>query len=108
LKAATPRNPLTANACFEGGYIDSWGRGIRKITEACAAAKLPNPLIEETQGGIRVTLFSEPTLQGHPVVGNRSTSQRIGGVLATEQVIEHVTEQAGEQVAKVRSKSGVF
>jgi hypothetical protein len=39
--------------------FDSWGRGISKITEACAAAKLPKPLIEETQGGIRVTLFVE-------------------------------------------------
>jgi ATP-dependent DNA helicase RecG len=53
-----PRNPLIADACFKAGYIDSWGRGIKKITEACFAADLPAPAFEEAEGGMRVTLFA--------------------------------------------------
>ncbi len=26
-----PRNPLIADVCFKGGYIDAWGRGTLKI-----------------------------------------------------------------------------
>lgn len=30
-----PRNPLIAEVCYRAGYIDSWGRGVEKITDAC-------------------------------------------------------------------------
>lgn len=46
-----PRNPLIADVCFRGGYIDSWGRGTIKIIEACKEAKLPEPVLKEEQGG---------------------------------------------------------
>jgi ATP-dependent DNA helicase RecG len=36
-----PRNPLIADVCFKGGYIDSWGRGTLKIINACREAELP-------------------------------------------------------------------
>ncbi|MBF0220320.1 MAG: hypothetical protein HQL49_12455, partial [Gammaproteobacteria bacterium] len=38
---------LGAEVCYRVGYIDSWGRGIEKITDACKAAGLPEPIIEE-------------------------------------------------------------
>ena len=38
-----PRNPLIADVCFKGGYIDSWGRGTLKIINACREAELPEP-----------------------------------------------------------------
>jgi ATP-dependent DNA helicase RecG len=53
-----PRNPKIAKACFIAGYIDTWGRGTLKIIEACKEAGLAEPLIEETNGGIAVTLFN--------------------------------------------------
>ena len=46
-----PRNPLVADVCFRGGYIDSWGRGTIKIIEACKDAELPEPILKEEQGG---------------------------------------------------------
>ena len=51
-----PRNPLIAEVCYRVGYIDSWGRGISKITDACKNAGLPAPLISERTGGIVVEL----------------------------------------------------
>ena len=54
-----PHNPLIADICFKGGYIDAWGRGTIKILEACRAAELPEPLITERDGGFLVELFKD-------------------------------------------------
>ena len=55
-----PRNPLIAEVCYRVGYIDSWGRGIEKITDACKTAGLPEPVIEENTGGVAVELKKSP------------------------------------------------
>ena len=52
-----PRNPLIADVCFKGGYIDLWGRGTLKIIDTCKAVGLPEPTINELNGGVLVTLF---------------------------------------------------
>jgi ATP-dependent DNA helicase RecG len=54
-----PRNPILAEACFRGGYIDSWGSGIMKIMDACKFAGLPIPEMNEKEGGFIVTLFKD-------------------------------------------------
>ena len=59
--ASVPRNPLIADVCFKAGYIDSWGRGIQKITGACHGAGLPDPRFEEAFDGFLVTLSPTPT-----------------------------------------------
>jgi ATP-dependent DNA helicase RecG len=81
LHSSYPRNPLIADACFKAGYIDSWGRGIKKITEACFAADLPAPAFEEAEGGMRVTLFAQAQTDASS---------------ATGQVTEQVTEGFGD------------
>ena len=59
LHSSFPRNPVLAEACFLGGYIDSWGSGIMKIMDSCKAVGLPTPAMEEDGGGFRVTLFKD-------------------------------------------------
>jgi ATP-dependent DNA helicase RecG len=54
-----PRNPILAEACFKGSYIDSWGSGIMKIVNSCKAAGLPTPSFEEDMGGFMVKLFKD-------------------------------------------------
>ena len=54
-----PRNPILANACFLGGYIDSWGSGIMKIINSCQVAGLPMPELKEKEGGFTVMLFKD-------------------------------------------------
>jgi ATP-dependent DNA helicase RecG len=54
-----PRNPLIADVCFKGGYIDAWGRGTLKIINACNEAGLPEPEMKEQDGGMLVTLFRD-------------------------------------------------
>jgi len=41
--SSRPFNPDIANAFFRSGYIESWGRGISKMTELCVAEGLPKP-----------------------------------------------------------------
>ena len=47
-----PRNQHIANVFFKAGFIESWGRGYKKIQEEFERAKLPLPIVEETGGGI--------------------------------------------------------
>lgn len=54
-----PRNPILAEACFRGGFIDSWGSGVMKIIDSCKSAGLPTPSLEEDGGGLKVTLFKD-------------------------------------------------
>lgn len=53
------RNPLIADIFFRAGYIESWGRGIDIMMEGCREYGMPEPLIEEDQGGIRVTFLKD-------------------------------------------------
>ncbi|MCC5935230.1 MAG: putative DNA binding domain-containing protein [Balneolales bacterium] len=41
--SSKPFNPDIANALFRSGYIESWGRGISKMTEQCFNFGLPAP-----------------------------------------------------------------
>ncbi len=52
-----PRNPKIAYACFMAGYIDTWGRGINKIFNSCNDFGLPEPEINDMNGGIEVILY---------------------------------------------------
>jgi ATP-dependent DNA helicase RecG len=52
--ASKPFNPDIANAFFRSGYIESWGRGISKITEQCFDFGLPAPLFYFKSSGFWV------------------------------------------------------
>ena len=50
------RNPLIAKVFFLAGFVETWGRGIKKIRKALQGVGLPDPVFEENCGGIRVTI----------------------------------------------------
>ena len=41
---------------FKAGFIDTWGRGFRKIREGFEKAGIPMPKVENICGGVRVTI----------------------------------------------------
>ena len=41
-----PFNPSIAGAFFRAGYVESWGRGIKKICDACRDYGIPEPEFE--------------------------------------------------------------
>ncbi|WP_276504185.1 ATP-binding protein [Terrimonas pollutisoli] len=55
--SSRPRNPIIADVAFKGGYIDAWGRGTIKILDTCKQAELPEPEMQELDGGFSITLF---------------------------------------------------
>jgi ATP-dependent DNA helicase RecG len=57
--SSRPRNPILADVCFKGGYIDAWGRGTIKIIDTCKQAELPEPEMKELDGGFSITLFKD-------------------------------------------------
>jgi ATP-dependent DNA helicase RecG len=57
--SSIPRNPIIADVCFKGGYIDAWGRGTLKILDSCRQADLPEPEIIDLDGGLRISLFKD-------------------------------------------------
>jgi len=72
----------------------SWGRGIEKITDACKAAGLPEPIIEENSGGIAIELLKAPVSEG---LGNQlgNTKERILAEMKTNPKI------SGAQLAEI-------
>lgn len=53
--ASHPRNKNIAYAFFKAGFIESWGRGYKKICDGFENAGLPVPSVEVAEGGVRVT-----------------------------------------------------
>lgn len=47
-----PRNHNIANVFYKAGFVESWGRGYKKIAEEFDRAKMSLPIIEETGGGV--------------------------------------------------------
>lgn len=60
-----PRNKKIAQAFFRAGYIESWGRGIEKILTAFQEAGLPEPIFEESWGGVMVTFLKDIYTEEH-------------------------------------------
>ena len=90
-----PRNPLIAEVCYKVGYIDSWGRGVEKITDACEQAGLPAPAIVERTGGIAVELSKSTAGAGANAADNMSGKRR-----------ESVGKASGKRREDIRDDSG--
>lgn len=75
-----PRNVNIANVFFKAGYVESWGRGTTKIISSCLEVGLPEPIIEEDQGGFRVT-FRKDNLNEEALTALGLNTRQIGAVL---------------------------
>lgn len=69
-----------ANACYSGGYIDTWGRGTLKIINSCREAGLPEPEMKEMNGGVSMTLFAHPESE-------KTSSEKVGEKITDNQRI---------------------
>ena len=50
-----PRNKNIAYTFFKAGFIESWGRGYKKIRDGFESAGLTMPKIEDVEGGVKIT-----------------------------------------------------
>lgn len=82
--SSEPFNPEIANVFFRAGMIESWGRGIERIFEACEKAACPKPKLRyETTG-----LWME-----FPIKQQRQSTDSIGAVTAQETTQETTQEK---------------
>lgn len=109
-----PRNPLIAEVCYRVGYIDSWGRGIEKIIDACRQAGLPEPIIVERTGGIAVELMKSQAFEKAVSESSRddfvTISERIRKEFGSEpakafEIISQNPEFTAEQIAEKLGKT---
>lgn len=78
--SSVPHNPDISNAFFCIGYIEAWGRGIRKMNEQCAAAGLPQPLYYYESSGFWV-VFRKNTLNEEDLRAKGLNERQIKAVL---------------------------
>jgi ATP-dependent DNA helicase RecG len=65
--ASAPFNPDVANAFLRAGQIESWGRGIERMVQACLDAGLPPPVLQLEHAGVWVTFAFAKTPVETPV-----------------------------------------
>lgn len=71
--ASKPHNPLIASAFFRAGEVETWGRGIQRIFEACEAHGSPRPIMRYETRDIWIDF---PFAPEHLVaVGDRPTHE---------------------------------
>jgi ATP-dependent DNA helicase RecG len=67
-----PHNPLIAGVFFRSGQIESWGRGIEKITETCKAHGKPAPTIAFKHGNeFSVVFYSDTDIVTYDTIKDR-------------------------------------
>jgi ATP-dependent DNA helicase RecG len=83
-----PYNPKIAYVFYRAGYIETWGRGIERITTACKDAGKREPLFEVSPGENSVTFFCDSNV-----------------VEKSADVVENVVEKSADVVENVLEKS---
>ncbi|MGB0949301.1 MAG: ATP-binding protein, partial [Marinirhabdus sp.] len=82
-----PRNKLLADVFYKGGHIEAWGRGTIKVIEECEKYGLSEPLIEERNGGVSVTIFKD--------IYNKKYISHLDINVRQKKAIQYVKENGG-------------
>lgn len=96
---SVPRNKLMANVFYKGGHIEAWGRGTLKVIEECKNYGLLEPLIEEKQGGIIVTIFKD--------IYNERYLSKLDINDRQKEVIQHIKKNTSITRSEYEEKFGI-
>lgn len=97
------RNHNIANVFYKAGFVESWGRGFKKIAEEFERASLPLPMIEENGGGV-MAIIQRKTID--EVIAERGGD---GGVNVGEMSeTMSVTQRTIERDLSVLQKAGII
>jgi len=97
------RNPALARVFREAGIMEQWGTGVQRVFEQIAEAGLPEPLIEEIQDRVRVTIYvpsHDPARP--PKTAGAATNTGVRVSKSGEQVSksDHQVESTPERMSK--------
>ena len=108
--ASYPRNKNLAFAFYKAGFIESWGRGWKKICDGFVAAGLPKPTIQSIQGGVLVTFQRNNVnlkMTDGTLINSQNDSQT--GVETkedkhSENIVESIVESIVEKLPTMRGR----
>lgn len=100
--ASKPFNPNIAHVFYLAGFIESWGRGIEKICDACAKEGFPAPEFVVNPGDIMVkfTALEDQIVRRPGRVTDRVTDQEL-------EVFELLQEDPGYTYGDMAEKLSV-
>jgi len=106
-------NSDVANAFFRAGLIESWGRGIERMMDACAAAGTPVPEFNAEATGLWTVFHFLPehvfrrTPQETPVKTPVKTPERIIELLRAnpDMTLAEIAEMIGKSISAVERAS---
>lgn len=75
-----PYNPTVANVLFQTTYLESWGRGVGRIMEACKERGLPEPYYYQSNGFVTLVI-------------KRPVQSKIGEEFGEENQYQELTER---------------
>lgn len=104
--ASNPYNPEIANALFRSGYIESWGRGISKMTNLCMEAGLPKPEFEYDATGLWVT-FRKDLLNAEYLVEIGLNERQVKAMMYVKEN-GRVTNREYQALNKVSNRTATY
>ena len=97
--SSKPRNRNIADTMFKAGFIDTWGRGYKKIREGFEKAGLPMPTVKSHCGGTLVTFQ-----RGYDVVsGRKNVSNDVSSSVGSLSVVQLTERQ--KKICELISKN---
>ena len=78
-----PRNHNIANVFYKAGFVETWGRGFKKIKEEFERVNLPLPIMEENCGGVLATIQRKTIEDVIAERGNNNVGVNVGNLSET-------------------------
>ena len=97
------RNHNIANVFYKAGFVESWGRGFKKIAEEFERASLPLPMIEENGGGV-MAIIQRKTIDEVIAERGGDVGVNVGDMSETMSV----TQRTIERDLSVLQKAGII
>ena len=104
--SSVPHNPDISNAFFRIGYIEAWGRGIRKMNEQCAEAGLPPPLYYYASSGFWV-VFRKDTYNEQSLKELGLNDRQIKAVLYMKEN-ERITNAEYQEINNISKRTAAY
>lgn len=98
-----PRNHNIANVFYKAGFVESWGRGFKKIAKEFERASLPLPTIEENGGGV-MAIIQRKTIDEVIAERGGDVGVNVGDMSETMSV----TQRTIERDLSVLQKAGII
>ena len=100
-----PFNPEIANVFFLAGMIESWGRGIERVMDACRKANTPAPEFRQEDAGLWVNFPFPSSMETSP-----KTTQKTGEKArekTRKRILELITDNPSLSLQELANEIGI-